>query len=110
VIEARCGERVFMAGTEADHDISTLVPPAHATKKRGGKGSRIDMTREQIVDIEHALAELAAARDEMSQVPEGLNRHQREAAMIEPMARVSLVVKFCEDVLRRNGWKREAVK
>ena len=94
----------------ADAEGTSTHTPPEQPKKRGGKGSRIDMVREQIVDIDHAIAELAEARREMAKVPEGLTRHQREAALIEPMGRVNLVVKFCEDVLRRNGWKRETVK
>jgi hypothetical protein len=84
--------------------VTTFAPPP---RKRGGKGSRIDTVREQVVDIDHALTELAAARAEMAAVPDGLNKHQRETAMLEPMGRIQLVVKFCEGVLKQNGWKRE---
>ena len=66
--------------------------------------------REQLADGKQALRELSRALAEMAAVPEGLTKNEREAAMIEPMGRFQLVAKFCEDLMRRNGWRRIEAK
>jgi hypothetical protein len=59
------------------------------TATRGGRGARVSEIREQVIDIEHALAELAIARLEIAAVPPELERKDRERAMLEPMARAA---------------------
>ena len=63
-------------------------------------------TPEQVRDIDRAMAELATARAELLDVPEGLSRAQRRKLTLEPMSRLELAVRFIEDVMRRNGWER----
>jgi hypothetical protein len=94
-----------MAGVDTDHNVT--VPPAKP--RRGGAGAR-GSVREQLVDGRHAIRELIAAVSEMEGVPEGLSKWERRAAMVEPMSRINLVRKFCENLLHSNGVKFEAVR
>lgn len=55
--------------------------------------------RAYVKDIDHALQELATARDEMARIPDGIHRYQRVAALAEPLARLRLVRRFIEDVI-----------
>lgn len=63
-------------------------------------------TREQVVNLDHAVRELAAVRREMAELPDQLTKHEREVRLLEPMSRVALVVRFLDEILRRNGWER----
>lgn len=45
-------------------------------------------------------------RREMSELPPGLTKYQREARLIEPMSRLALVCRFLDEILTRNGWGR----
>lgn len=73
---------------------------------RRARGMARDRDREQIIDLDHALRELGVVRAEMAALPEGLTKYQREAKLLEPMSRLALVVRFLDEILRRNGWQR----
>lgn len=77
----------------------------HARRARAARGRE----REQIVNLDHALREMAIVRQELAALPEGLTKHQREVKLLEPMSRLAMVVRFLDEILNRNGWARRSV-
>lgn len=71
-----------------------LKPPASEPARRG----------DALRDISHAIGELELARDELANISLTLTRFDRDAALVEPLARVSLVQRFCAEILRRYDW------
>lgn len=69
---------------------------------------RASTVPEQIIDLDHAIAELVTARPELLAIPPGLKRYERLQMTLEPMSRLDLVVRFLEGIMRRNGWHRQA--
>ncbi len=63
------------------------------------------VARESLVDLDHAIAEITVAREEMGAVPHGLTKYERAKATQEPLARLALVRRYCEAVLHRYGWR-----
>lgn len=55
-----------------------------------------------VKNLDHAIGEMQAARDELAAVPPGAYRYQREKALVEPMARLRLVVRYLEEVIEEN--------
>jgi hypothetical protein len=81
---------------------ASFVPLRHRRAAREATS-----VRDQVLDLRSAIAELEKAEREMTSVPEGLPKYEREKRMLEPMARVSLAERFLADMLKRNGWGRE---
>lgn len=101
--------------SNADHNVAACVTAANdeqppKRKRGGGKANRISSVPEDVVDLGHAIRELMEVRKEIAALPNNLRKPDRDAALIEPMSRVQLVMKFCEAVLRHNGWKRQEAK
>lgn len=67
----------------------------------GEIGRRADALR----DVASAVQELALARDEMAAIDVALPRADRDRLLIEPLSRVSLVERFCREVLTRYRWE-----
>jgi hypothetical protein len=60
---------------------------------------RPKLARESILDLNHAIKELEAARDEIAYVDATeTSRHRIAAMLVEPLARLELVARFCRDV------------
>lgn len=94
----------------AGNAVDAVQPAPRRTRRartpRKANGP-IGIRREQLVDVGQAIIELEAAREEIASVPDGLSRHKRQQALLEPMSRLDLVVRFCQGILNRNGWSRE---
>jgi len=93
-----------MSATALCDEPAFAAPARRRYQRRQPKGS---LLANQAKDIEHAIRELEAARDEIAAMPEDMPKRERCRALIEPMGRLGLVARYCEAVLKQNGWERE---
>ncbi|NUO49771.1 MAG: hypothetical protein HOV80_13025 [Polyangiaceae bacterium] len=89
----------------SDSQSAEVKRRRHQREDHRGAGGRRSVIREEITDVDMAIRELETAKEEIAQVPEHLRRWERKNAMLEPMSRLQLAVRFLTDVLKRNGYK-----
>lgn len=68
--------------------------------------------RTKLIDLGHAVHELTVARRELEQVTQdkSLSRSERDAALLEPTARLRLVVRFLDEVIATYSRPTRRVK
>lgn len=59
------------------------------------------------MDIGHALTELERAKEELVDVEAQHEsaKHRKQALLSMPLSRISLVKRYCEQMLARHGWR-----
>ncbi len=75
-----------------------------ASPRQSAASMKMRREEETVRDIDDAIEELQRAREELLVVQPDMSRQDKARALVEPLSRLSLVMRFAQAVLQRHRW------
>lgn len=111
--DERCAEAAELpleARSTDGPDTRSVSPRTRVRRKprhKTGNVGRSGVVTVEIKNLEHAIAEIKTARDELVAIQAAdLDRHERNHARIEPMSRLVLVRRYLDEITTGHDRRR----